>query len=93
MIECDGVGELLPPQVDTLWVYLDAGSSFAEEWFREHSGLEEVAFDARLADVTRPRCTSIADGLRFILLGLNLSPGADPEDMGSLRLGSARIAW
>jgi zinc transporter len=42
--------------------------------------------EALCAEETRPRCAVIGDGLVLILRGVNLNPGADPEDMVSLRL-------
>jgi zinc transporter len=74
------------PEAGPLWVHLDAESPAAESWLRERSGLEGVACDALLAGETRPRCTPMGDGLLVILRGVNLNPGADPEDMVSLRL-------
>jgi len=35
---------------------------------------------------TRPRCVATDDGLLIFLRGVNLNPGADPEDMVSLRI-------
>jgi len=84
-IAWDGVHEWAP-QAGAMWVHLDTEEPAAEEWLRELSGLDEVACDALLADGTRPRCTSIGDGLLVILRGVNLNPGADPEDMVALRL-------
>jgi len=39
-----------------------------------------------LQEETRPRCTNFRQGLLVILRGVNLNPGADPEDMVALRL-------
>jgi zinc transporter len=39
-----------------------------------------------LAEETRPRAFSTAHGLLVILRGVNLNPGANPEDMVSLRM-------
>ncbi|MGD8917148.1 MAG: zinc transporter ZntB, partial [Syntrophobacterales bacterium] len=41
---------------------------------------------ALLADESRPRITSFNDGVLVALRGVNLNPGADPEDMVSLRI-------
>jgi zinc transporter len=48
--------------------------------------LDEAVHEALLADETRPRCTVIGDGVILNLRGVNLNPGAEPEDMVSLRL-------
>jgi zinc transporter len=71
---------------ETLWIHLDREHPAAEQWLREDSGLEEIAVDALLADETRPRSVSIGSGQLVILRGVNLNPGADPEDMVSVRL-------
>ena len=42
--------------------------------------------DALLAEESRPRVTAFDDGLLISLRGVNLNPGADPEDMVSLRI-------
>ena len=42
--------------------------------------------DGLLANETRPRCDSYADGILLNLRGVNLHPGAEPEDMVSIRL-------
>jgi zinc transporter len=42
--------------------------------------------DALLAEETRPRSFPVGEGLVVILRGVNLDPGADPEDMVSPRL-------
>ena len=48
---------------------------------------------ALLAEETRPRCSVLPKGLLIILRGVNLNPGADPEDMVALRmwLGGNRV--
>lgn len=55
-------------------------------WLLEHSGIEESVCEVLLAQETRPRSATLEDGLLVILRGVNLNPGADPEDMVSLRL-------
>ncbi|MFD1510859.1 zinc transporter ZntB [Lacimonas salitolerans] len=49
-------------------------------------GLDEVVVHALTAQDTRPRCTVHGDGVLLLLRGVNLNPGADPEDMVSVRL-------
>jgi zinc transporter len=53
---------------------------------REESGLDPHVVEALVADETRPRSVAIGNGLLVILRGVNLNPGADPEDMVSLRM-------
>ncbi len=69
-----------------LWVHLDLESERARQWVREESGLSEIEADAVLAEETRPRATSMGEGLVLILRGVNLNPGADPEDMVAVRM-------
>ncbi|MDX1581213.1 MAG: CorA family divalent cation transporter, partial [Alphaproteobacteria bacterium] len=68
------------------WVHLDHHSPEVRAWLVEKSGLDPLVCEALLAEETRPRCTPFGEGLVLILRGVNLNPGADPEDMVSLRL-------
>lgn len=74
------------PEQGILWVHLNRDSADTQAWLREHSGIDEVAVDALLAESTRPRCAQLTDGTLLFLRGVNLNPGADPEDMVSIRL-------
>lgn len=74
------------PADGVLWVHLDYTSARSIEWITNGSGLDEVACEALLAGETRPRCTVMQDGLLAILRGVNQAPGADPEDMVSIRI-------
>lgn len=69
-----------------IWVHLQRESEEARRWLGEESGLDEVVVDALLADETRPRSVPHEDGLMVILRGVNLNPGAAPEDMISVRI-------
>lgn len=77
--------EQLPPQA-TLWVHLNRDCEEAERWLREASGLTPLVVESLLADSTRPHCTRVDDGTLLFLRGVNLNPGADPDDMVSIRL-------
>ena len=57
-----------------------------QEWLFGKSGLEEVISDALIEEDSRPRCTSFQEGLLLGLRGVNLNPGADPEDMVGIRI-------
>ncbi len=74
------------PEQGILWVHLDLAGLAARTWVAEQSGLDELEAEALLADETRPRSTVFDNGLLVILRGVNLNPGADPEDMVSIRL-------
>ena len=58
----------------------------SREWLTQQSGMDPTAVAAILAPDTRPRCTIYDDGIILILRGINVEPGADPEDMVSIRL-------
>lgn len=70
----------------SLWVHLDRHGQRTESWLREKSGLTALQIDALLADETRPRVAFMGAGALMTLRGVNLNPGADPDDMVSLRI-------
>lgn len=70
----------------SIWIHLDCLHENTETWLRGESGLDTFVIDGLLADETRPRCEAYEDGVLMILRGVNLTPGADPEDMVSIRL-------
>jgi len=74
------------PSDGLLWVHLKFEAPEAQRWIKEESQLEDVVGDALLADESRPRVTTFDDGVLVALRGVNLNPGADPEDMVSLRI-------
>lgn len=67
------------------WVHLRRDHHEATDWLRD-SGLDAFVIEALTADETRPRCTVHGDGAVLNLRGVNLNPGAEPEDMISARL-------
>ena len=69
-----------------LWIHLDLTNTESQQWLREESDLDETIADALLAEETRPRTVVNTKGLLVILRGVNMNPGADPEDMVSIRL-------
>ncbi|MCY1268082.1 Zinc transport protein ZntB [compost metagenome] len=72
---------------ETLWLHWDRGVPEAQVWLRESSGLNEFACDLLLEEATRPRILDLgAERLLAFLRGVNLNPGAAPEDMVSLRV-------
>jgi len=69
------------------WVHLDATSPATPNWLRQAAPeLDELIIAALLADETRPRFLQFGDGSLIILRGVNLNPGAEPDDMVSTRL-------
>lgn len=68
------------------WVHLDANHDEAQAWLAEKGRLPSLVVEALTALETRPRCTVSAEGVLLVLRGVNLNPGAEPEDMVSIRL-------
>lgn len=68
------------------WIHLDLPDPFTTTYVRELSGLEEEAADMLLAEHTRPRLVQFDEGLLVILRGINFNPGAEPDDMVSIRI-------
>jgi len=69
-----------------LWVHLDRTVPRAQAWLVGESGLDAIVRESLLAEDTRPRATVYGAGLMLNLRGVNLNPGAEPEDMLSARL-------
>ncbi|MDH3429466.1 MAG: zinc transporter ZntB [Gammaproteobacteria bacterium] len=70
----------------TRWIHLDFRAPHACEWIRKDSGIDSFVADALLDDDSRPRVVEHGDGLLIILRGVNTNPGAEPEDMVSIRI-------
>jgi zinc transporter len=69
-----------------LWLHLDRTVDSCAQWLTDESGLDSIVVDALLAEETRPRTVKMGNGLLVILRGVNLNPGAEPEDMVAVRL-------
>jgi zinc transporter len=74
------------PDEGELWIHLDRKEASSQRWLREEAGIDPLACEALLAEETRPRTATMKGGLLVILRGVNLHPGADPEDMVSIRM-------
>jgi len=68
-----------------VWINVEASTAEGQGWL-DGAGLPALVHAALVADETRPRCTVHDDWALMNLRGVNLNPGADPEDMVSLRL-------
>lgn len=76
----------LQPQ-ESLWLHWDRSHPQTQTWLRKSSGLSEFACDLLLEENTRPRLLPLPDDeLLLFLRGINLNPGAEPEDMVSVRI-------
>jgi len=89
-VTLDGRGGVLPlmPEDDgisTTWVHGDYSGANAEKWLSE-MGLSESAIAALTRSDTRPRSLRMDTGVLVVLRGVNLNPGADQDDMISIRL-------
>ncbi|NWA86168.1 MULTISPECIES: zinc transporter ZntB [unclassified Pseudomonas] len=79
----------LQPQ-ESLWLHWDRSHPQTQTWLRKASGLSEFACDLLLEENTRPRLLPLPDAeLLLFLRGVNLNPGAEPEDMVSVRIFAA----
>lgn len=72
---------------ESLWVHWDRGQPIAQRWLREESGLDAFSCDLLLEENTRPRLLPLPQNeLLLFLRGVNRNPGAEPEDMVSVRI-------
>ncbi len=69
-----------------LWVHFDIADADAGRWLSQQRGLPQTVVDSLLAGETRPRSAAYDQGLLVVLRGVNSNPGADPEDMVSIRV-------
>lgn len=88
-----GAQSLTPEQLDAwtpeqglLWLHLDYTDAPSRDWLEQESDLPALAVESLLAENTRPRAAMLGEHLLLALRGVNTNPGADPEDMVSIRL-------
>ena len=74
------------PEQGLLGVHLDFTHAGSAQWLRDERGLAESMADALLAEDGRPRSLRQGDDWLVMLRGVNLTPGAEPEDMVALRV-------
>ncbi|MBN7818888.1 zinc transporter ZntB [Bowmanella yangjiangensis] len=74
------------PEDGILWVHLDYSLPETIQYLEQDSGVNPIVCDALLTGETRPRTIRVENGLLLALRGVNLNPGADPDDMVSVRL-------
>jgi zinc transporter len=85
--ELDGL-QLEPHE--SVWLHWDRSHPQTQTWLRKTSGLSEFVCDLMLEENTRPRLLALPeDELLLFLRGINLNPGAEPEDMVSVRIFAA----
>ena len=69
-----------------IWLHMHAPHPESGGFLEDQAKLEPIIVDAMLAEETRPRALVKDDGMLVILRAMNFDPGADPEDMISIRL-------
>jgi len=75
---------------ESVWLHWDRSHPQTQTWLRKSSGLSEFVCDLMLEENTRPRLLPLPDNeLLLFLRGVNLNPGAEPEDMVSVRIFAA----
>lgn len=77
--------QLQPEQ--SLWLHWDRSHPQTRSWLLRESGLSEFSCDLLLEENTRPRLLPLVNEQMLLFLrGVNLNPGAEPEDMVSVRI-------
>jgi len=72
---------------ESLWLHWDRSHAQTQAWLRDRSGLNDFACDLLLEENTRPRLVPLPESQFLLFLrGINLNPGAQPEDMVSVRI-------
>jgi zinc transporter len=84
-IEADAIPTAIPAK-GTLWLHLDYSQAGAADFLDTLQGLPAHVTDSLVADDTRPRSDPLGQGLLVVLRGVNTNPGADPDDMVSIRM-------
>jgi len=77
--------QMSAPAGGFVWVHVNAGTEDGRDWLG-HAGLDPLTLAAMTVQETRPRTTVHDDHVLVYFRGVNLNPGAEPEDMVSLRL-------
>ena len=88
----DGHAEPVPPEriegehVHAVrWIHLDGKYEDSAAWLEVNADLDPLVIESLTAADARPRSYVKGKGLLLVLRGVNLNPGADPDDMVSIR--------
>ncbi|MEP1740855.1 MAG: zinc transporter ZntB [Kangiellaceae bacterium] len=73
---------------DSMWLHFNYRHQMTQDWIRKQEVLGDFVVNALLDEETRPRASIMRNGVLISLRGVNLNPGADPEDMIAIRLWS-----
>ncbi len=71
---------------ETLWLHLDRTVDHVERWLSEGLELPEPTVETLVSNDTAPRAFREDDTLVTIVRGVNLNPGAEPEDMVAMQI-------
>lgn len=74
------------PADGVLWVDCDQSHKAARAWLTDHSHIDRNLLAVVLAGETRPRSLVEPEGLAIIMRGINMNPGAVPDDMVAIRV-------
>lgn len=91
----EGAGRALRPDDSDVpaagfdWMHLQSDAPDAVGWLQDRK-IDDLVIDTLTASETRPRTFNHGDGVLLVLRGVNTKPGADPEDMVSLRVWFTR---
>lgn len=69
-----------------LWVDVNQNDKRGKEWIARESKLDANVASILLTGETRPRSLAQANGLLVIMRGINMNPGAVPDDMIAIRI-------
>ncbi|MGK0441746.1 MAG: zinc transporter [Pseudohongiellaceae bacterium] len=72
-------------ELDQTWLHIDYSYASAS-LFLASLGINDRLAQSLIQPDTRPRTVKSKDGVLVFIRGINLNPGADPEDMVSLRI-------
>ncbi len=70
---------------EVLWLHIDYSFADARAWLQAQQ-LEDHIIDSLVRPDTRPRASVESTGILLVLRGVNTNPGANPEDMVSIRM-------
>lgn len=74
----------VPTRLSGRWLHCQRDQAELVDWL-DSLGIHNGVQQALLAEDTRPRFETVGDGFLLNLRGVNLNPGAEPDDMLSLR--------
>ena len=68
------------------WIHLNRLSPAARVWLEGLGGIDPLIVGVLFQEDTRPRSSRYGDGMLINFRGANLNPGAEPEDLISIRI-------